>query len=47
MAGQKTNKKTKKWNDIGQMLVSGALDDTEKIRKTAADMFAKYGLEKP
>ena len=37
----------KKWNEIGQMLVSGALDDTKSIRKTAADIFAKSGLEKP
>ena len=47
LGGQKTKKKTKKWNEIGQMLVSGALDRTKKIRKTAADIFAKFGLEKP
>ena len=34
-------------DEIGQMLVSGALDDTEKIRKTGANIFAKSGLEKP
>ena len=34
-------------DDIGEMLVSGALDQTKKIRKTAADIFAKSGLEKP
>ena len=34
-------------NEIGQMLVSGALDRTKKIRKTAADIFAKSGPEKP
>ena len=36
----------KKWDETGQMLVSGALDDTKSIRKTAADIFAKSGLEK-
>ena len=30
-------------NEIGQMLVSGALDDTKKMRKAGADMFAKSG----
>ena len=29
------------------MLVSRALDRTKKIRKTAADIFAKSGPEKP
>ena len=33
-------------DEIGQMLVSGALDWTKKIRKTAADMFAKSAPEK-
>ena len=46
MWGQK-NETIKKIDEIGQMLVSGALDRTEKIRKTAADVFAKSGLEKP
>ena len=31
----------------GQILVSGALDQTKKIRKTAADIFAKSGPDKP
>ena len=44
--GSKDQKKTKKWNEIGQTLVSGALDWTKKIRKTAADIFAKSGPEK-
>ena len=39
--GSKNQKKTKKWNEIGQMLVSGALDDTEKMRKLGADSFPK------
>ena len=43
---KKPTKKTKKWNEIGQMLVSGALDDTKKMRKAGADIFAKSGLEK-
>ena len=37
----------KKIDEIGQMLVSRALDRTKKIRKIAADIFAKSGLEKP
>ena len=44
---KKTKTKTKKWDEIGQMLVSGALDDTKKMRKAGADIFAKSGLEKP
>ena len=36
----------KNWDEIGQMLVSGALDDTKKMRKAGADIFAKSGLEK-
>ena len=44
---QKTNKKTKKWNEIGQILVSGALGGTKSIRKIAADIFAKSGLKQP
>ena len=35
------------WNGIGQMLVSGALDDTKTIGKVGADIFAKSGPEKP
>ena len=42
---QRNNEKTN--DEFGQMLVSGALDRTKKIRKTAADIFAKSGLEKP
>ena len=34
-------------DEFGQILVSGALDDTKKMRKTGADIFAKAGLEKP
>ena len=34
-------------DDIGQLLVSGALDDTKKMRKAGADIFAKSGLDKP
>ena len=34
-------------DQIGQMLVSGALDDTKKMRKAGADIFAESGLEKP
>ena len=45
--GQKNEKKSENLNEIGQILVSGALDRTKSIRKTAADIFAKSGLEKP
>ena len=36
-----------KIDEIGQMFVSRALDRTKKMRKTAADIVAKSGLEKP
>ena len=39
--------KTKQLNGIGQMLVPGALNDTKKIRKAGADIFANFGAEKP
>ena len=32
-------------DEIGQMLVSRALDDTKKMRKAGADIFAKLGLK--
>ena len=43
-----TNKKTtmKTYYEIGQILVSGALDGTKKIGKAGADIFAKSGPEK-
>ena len=37
----------KKLDEIGQILVSRALDDIKKMRKASADIFAKSGLEKP
>ena len=40
-------KKSENEDKIGQMLVSRALDRTKKIRKTAADIFAKSGPGKP
>ena len=43
----KNEKESEHLNEICQILVSGALDDTKSIRKTAADIFAKSGLEKP
>ena len=50
-SGFKQTKKQRKNNEqndeIGQMLVSGAIDDSKTIGKTAADIFAKSGLEKP
>ena len=46
---KKTNKNRtnmNNWDEIGQIVVSGALDDTKKMRKASADTFAKSGLEK-
>ena len=43
----KNEKKSENVDEIGQILVSGALDDTKKMRKAGADIFAKSGLEKP
>ena len=33
-------------NEFDHILVSGALDDTKKMRKAGADIFAKSGPEK-
>ena len=43
---KKTKKKSDDLDDIGQMWVSEALDDTKKMRKAGADIFAKSGPEK-
>ena len=43
----KNKKETELLNEIGQMLVPGALNDTKKIRKAGADIFANFGAEKP
>ena len=45
--GQKTNTIREKLNEIGQILVPRALNDTKKIRKAGADIFANFGAEKP
>ena len=45
--GVKQMKKLKQVDEIGQILVSRALDDTKKMRKAGADIFAKSGPEKP
>ena len=45
--GVQKNEKTEKLDEIGKMLVPGALNDTKTIGKTAADIFAKSGPEKP
>ena len=37
--------KTETWDDIGQILVPGALNDTKTIRKAGGDMFENIGLE--
>ena len=33
------------FNEIVQMLVPGARNDTKKVRKAGADIFANVGLE--
>ena len=43
----KNSKKIENNHETGQMLVSGALDDTKKIRKAGADIFANFGAGKP
>ena len=48
LLGTKNEKQIKKTIDeIGQMLVTGALDDTKMIGKVGADIFANFGAEKP
>ena len=44
--GEQTKQKRKTIDEIGRMLVPGALNDTKKIRKASADIFAKSGAEK-
>ena len=34
-------------DEIGKILVSGALNDTKTIGKAGADMFANFGAGKP
>ena len=46
LGGQKTNKKTKKWNEISQRLFPRALSDIKTIRKVDGDMFANVPPEK-
>ena len=45
--GQKTNKIREQLDEIGQILVPRPLNDTKKIRKAGADIFAIFGAEKP
>ena len=45
--GSKKRKKNETNDEIGQMLVSGALDDTKTIGKVGADIFANSGAKKP
>ena len=44
---KKNKTKMKNSYEIGQMFVSGALDDTTKMRNAGADIFAKSGPGKP
>ena len=45
--GQNNQNKTENVDEIGQMFVTRALNDTKKIRKAGADIFANFGAEKP
>ena len=45
--GQKTNKIRETLDEIGQILVPRALNDTKIIRKAGADIFANFGAGKP
>ena len=38
---QRTETKTEKWDEIGRILVPGALNRSKKLRKTGADNFPK------
>ena len=40
-------KKLKNNDELGQNLVSGALDDTKTIGKVGADILANFGAETP
>ena len=42
----KRQKRTDQWDEFGEIVVFGGLNDTKKIRKASADIFAKFGLEK-
>ena len=44
---KKNETQMKNIDEISELLVSGALDDTKKMRKAGADIFSKSGLEKP
>ena len=44
--GSKNGKKSENLNEIGQILVSGALDDTKTIGKAGVDIFANSGAGK-
>ena len=47
LLGMKQLNKTDNLDKIDQMLVPRALNDTKKIRKAGADIFANFGAEKP
>ena len=47
LGGLKTKKKRKDVDQISEMLVPGALNDTITIRKASADIVANFGLGKP
>ena len=46
--GVEKRTKMKQWDEIGRIVVPGALNDTKKIRKASADIFSQIlGLNKP
>ena len=47
LLGTTTLKQNEKINEIGQVLVPRALNQTKKIRKASADIFANVGLGIP
>ena len=47
LVGVENAKTTKRFDEISQILIPGALNDTKKIRKASADIFANVGPEKP
>ena len=44
---EQTETKTKQFDEIGQIVVPRVLNDTKKIRKAGADIFATFGPQRP
>ena len=45
--GQNNETKMQTNDEIGQILVSGALDDTKTVGKAGAAIFTNFGAEQP